>query len=59
MATINPATSDPEALAEIGSRLRLYRVNQELTAEELARTYPSGNVPDDTGRESSRRPGTD
>jgi transcriptional regulator with XRE-family HTH domain len=37
MATINSATSDPEALTEIGSRLRLYRVNQELTAEELAR----------------------
>ena len=37
MNIINSATSDPEALAEIGSRLRQYRVNQELTADELAR----------------------
>jgi putative phosphoserine phosphatase/1-acylglycerol-3-phosphate O-acyltransferase len=35
------------------------KVHRIPTADELARTYPSGRVPDDTGRESGRRPGTD
>jgi putative phosphoserine phosphatase/1-acylglycerol-3-phosphate O-acyltransferase len=35
------------------------RVPRIPTAEELARTYPSGKVPDDTERELARRPGRD
>ena len=36
MPTITAATSDPEALAELGSRLRQYRIQQELTVKDLA-----------------------
>ena len=36
MPTISSATTDPEALAELGRRLRLYRGQQELTVKELA-----------------------
>jgi len=35
------------------------RVHRIPTAEELARTYPSGKVPDDLEHERRRRPGTD
>jgi len=35
---------------------RLHRIP---AAEELARTYPNGKVPDDLEREATRRPGTD
>jgi putative phosphoserine phosphatase/1-acylglycerol-3-phosphate O-acyltransferase len=35
------------------------KVHRVPTAEELARTYPSGKVPTDAEHEATRRPGTD
>jgi putative phosphoserine phosphatase/1-acylglycerol-3-phosphate O-acyltransferase len=35
------------------------KVKRIPSQEELARTYPSGKVPDDVEREASRRPGSD
>lgn len=37
MAQVTPAMTDPEILAELGRRLRAYRLQQDLPTKELAK----------------------